>query len=207
LLLATASTRRTGDALGELIPFIQDAIHSHPAIVAYQAVLAMGLARTGQRGAAQAILDRLIANDVTAIPRHVQWYSAMTSLADAADLVDDRAAAQLLAKHLEPYAGRLAVHDAGVSTPIDLALAQLALTYGDYERGAALARKAADAGRRNTTPIFLGRALVGLAAARRRMGEQPSGHRSILDEAEAIAQRTGAALITRESIRYGLARS
>ena len=109
--------------IGELIPFIQLAAQAHPGVPAYEAVLALAQARSGQHDTAQALLRRLVSNNLRAIPRHVQWYSAMMCLADTAHLTGDRAAAKLLADKLEPYAGRLAVHDAGVSSPIDLARA------------------------------------------------------------------------------------
>jgi hypothetical protein len=128
----------------------------------------------------------------------------MVCLAEAAHLVDDQAAARLLADRLEPYAGRLAVHDAGVSAPIDLARTQLALTCGDNERAASIARTAAEASRRANTPIFLGRALVQESAARRELGQPSRAYQGLVDEAATIARRTGAGLITQESIRYGL---
>jgi hypothetical protein len=93
---------------------------------------------------------------------------------------------------------------AGVGHPIDVALAQLALTRGDNQRAEAVAGKALQASRRMDTPIFLGRALVQQAAARRRLGGHGEETRPLVDEALAIARRTGAELIAHEAVRYRL---
>ena len=37
-----------------------------------------------------------------------------------------------------------------------------------------------------------------------RLGQRPISYRALIDEAESIAQQTGATLITQESTRYGL---
>jgi hypothetical protein len=188
----------------ELAPLIQGAAEANPSVSAYQAALAMTLARSGGIDPARRILRGLVANAAAALPRNAQWYAAMVCLADSAELIGDPDAAATLADQLEPYAGRLAVHGVGVSLPIDIALAQLALTTTDLEATVRIGERAANASRQMDTPIFLGRALVLQAVARARVAERARNVRPLLDEALAIAHRTGAHIIEHEAQRYQL---
>jgi hypothetical protein len=194
--------RFTQGRIEELLPLIRHADSLNPALVAYQAVLAMALARSGELDASRAIVRRLTANRVAALPRRAQWYSAMICLADSAELTGEIDAAKTLADQLAPYSGRLAVHGVGVSLPIDIALAQLALTMGDLDHATALAGRAVDACRRMQTPIFLGRALLLKAVALLRAGAPQPSLQALVDEALALAHRTGAHVIAQDAGRY-----
>jgi DNA-binding SARP family transcriptional activator/tetratricopeptide (TPR) repeat protein/Mrp family chromosome partitioning ATPase len=190
--------------IGELIPLIRAADESSSELDAYQAVLAMALARTGELDAARTILRRLTDDQIAAVRRHLQWFTAMMCLADAAELTGEVDIARLLADQLDPYSGRLAEHGTGVSQPIDLALAQLALATGDLDRAALKATRTAESSRRNNTPIFLARSLLQQAAVQLRIGDSRQQFESFIDEALSIARGTGAALIAQDAARYGL---
>jgi tetratricopeptide (TPR) repeat protein len=190
--------------ISELVPLIREVDESAPELEAYQAVLAMALARSGDLDTARTLLVRLTDGNVTALRRSVQWHSAIMCLADTSELTGDADVARLLAEQLHPYAGRLAVHGEGVSQPIDLALAQLALVTGDFELAALKAESTAETSRRHSTPIFLARALIQRAAIHVRTGGPEDQFRPLVDEALTICQRTGAALIAQEAARYGL---
>jgi len=88
--------------------------------------------------------------------------------------------------------------------PIDLALAQAALTTGDAESGAGYADTAVRASRTRGTPLFLGRELIRLAEARRRLGANDDDIDPLVREAFDIADRTEAALIHAEAAHYDL---
>ncbi len=154
----------------ELVLLLRAAAEANPEVAGYEAALAMALARTGDRAGALAILSRLTDNDVAGVPRDVQWYGAMVCLADTADVTGEPNAAAVLADHLRGFSGRLAVHGSGVSAPVDIALAQLALASHDDAAAAALATSAAAASERMEAPIYHGRALVLLAAAQVAIG-------------------------------------
>jgi hypothetical protein len=91
-----------------------------------------------------------------------------------------------------------------VFEPIDLALAQAALATGQLDAAATFATQAAEASRRRRTPIFLGRELIRVAAARQACGADDGAVNALVAEALYIADRTGAALICREAEHYGL---
>ena len=90
---------------------------------------------------------------------------------------------------------------------VDLALAQLALAAEDWSGAERFASHAVTASRARDTPIFLGRELVRLAAARTRLGAAIDAIEPIVAEAVALAERTGADLIRQEAMRYGLVAS
>jgi hypothetical protein len=128
----------------------------------------------------------------------------MTALAETADILRHQAAAAAIAEQLHPFAGRIAAISATVVTSVDLVLAQMALVTGDHQRAREHAAQAVTASRERKTPLFLSRALLRLAAARRQLGEPPNATRDLIHEALAIADRTGATLIQREAQRLGL---
>ncbi len=192
------------DRLAEIVDLVEAAAAANTDAVAYQAVVAVTQARTGGLERAAAILSMFINDGLARLPRDFFWYSGMVSLAEVAEQIGDVDAAEALAAELEPYSGRLAVYGIGATHPVDLALAQLALTGGDHAGAEALASAAVQASRQNETPIFLARALIQQAAARSGLGAHTSKIRPLVDEALAIADRTGAALVAADAERYHL---
>lgn len=203
-LALLASIRFNQGRIGELTPVLQAAATAQPDAPERRAILALALARNGHLANACAILAPMTENPA-AVRRDWQWYTTMIDLADAADLTAERDAAEVLYQELTPYSGRIARPSiVGVSHPIDLAVAQLALALGDHERAETIAGETAAAMRGIKLPIFLARALVQQAAAGLRLGRHRHQTRPLIDEALAIAQTTGADLIVEETSRYGL---
>jgi hypothetical protein len=60
------------------------------------------------------------------------------------------------------------------------------------------------AGRKRGTPLFLGRELICLAEARRRLGASDDEISPLVREALEIADRTGATLIHADAVHYDL---
>jgi DNA-binding CsgD family transcriptional regulator len=203
-VLHLAMIRFAQGHIAEAVPVIEESVAAYPTIATYQAVLALARARTGDLNSARNILRRLTANRVAALPRNFLWYTGMVALADTADLTGQLDAAAVLEDQLTPYSGRLAAHSTGVSSPIDIALAQLALARGDNQRAETFAGKAAKASRRATTPVFLARALLQQAAARQRLVPPKADLRPLVEQALSIATLTGAGLIEHEARRYRL---
>jgi len=100
--------------------------------------------------------------------------------------------------------GRIAANAIVTFAPIDLALCQAALTTGDADLAAAHADTAVRASRTRGTPIFLGRELIRLAEARRRLGATHDEISPLVREARDIADRTGATLIHAEAAHYDI---
>ena len=190
--------------LGELIPLLEAAT-DHPAFGgSYQAVLASAYAFAGQLDDARSILTTFSSNDFRNVRRNQLWLTDMTSLAETADILGHRAAAAAIAEQLNPFAGRIAALPATVVSTVDFVLAQMALVTGDHHRARQHAEHAVSASRQRNTPVFLGRELLRLAAARQRLGESADDTRDLVTEALAIADRTGATLIEHEAHRLGL---
>jgi hypothetical protein len=80
----------------------------------------------------------------------------------------------------------------------------MALVTGDHERARRHAEQAVSASRERKTPLFLGRELLRLAAARQHLGQGAHATHDPVHEALAIASRTGATLIQHEAHRLGL---
>ena len=138
------------------------------------------------------------------MPHNVNWFIGTDLLADAVEILGDTAVAAVLRERLTPFAGSIVNFAAGVSRPTDQALAQLALVLGDLDGAAAAATRAVAASRTRKTPLFLGRELVLLATARRRAGAPEREILPLVEEAQQIADATGAHLIDQEIARYGL---
>jgi hypothetical protein len=190
--------------LGELIPLLEAAT-DHPAFGgSYQAVLASAYAFDGRRDDARSILTTFSSNDFRDVRRNQLWLTDMTSLAEAADIVGHQVAAAAIAEQLSPFTGRIAALPSTVVSTVDVALAQMTLVTGDHHRARRHAERAVSASRQRNTPVFLGRELLRLAAARQRLGESADDTRHLVTEALAIADRTGATLIEHEAHRLGL---
>ena len=190
--------------LGELIPVIE-ASTDHPAFGgSYRAVLAAAYAFAGQFDAAGSILTTFSSSNYRDVRRNQLWLTDMTALAETADILGHPAAAAAIAEQLHPFAGRIAALSATVVSPVDLVLAQMAVVTGDHQRARQHAEQAVAASRERKTPVFLGRELLRLVAARQHLGESPTATRELVDEALAIADRTGATLIQSEAHRLGL---
>ena len=165
--------------------------------------LARALARAGRLDDAADVLHGLAVHNYD-MPHNVNWFVGTEQLADAVEILGDTAVAAILRERLTPFAGRIANFAAGVSRPTDQALAQLALVLDDLDGAAAAATRAVAASRTRKTPIFLGRELVLLATARRRAGAPEREILPLVEEAQQIADATGAHLIDQEIARYGL---
>jgi hypothetical protein len=150
------------------------------------------------------MLTAFSSNGFRDVRRNQLWLTDMTSLAEAADILGDQTAAAAIAAQLHPFTGRIAALSSTVVSTVDLVLAQMALVIGDQCRARQLATRAISASRERKTPIFLGRELLRLAAARQRLGESRDATHDLVDEALAIADRTGAALIRHEARRLEL---
>jgi hypothetical protein len=190
--------------LGELIPLIEAAT-DHPAFGgSYRAVLSAAYAFAGRLDDARSILAAFASNDYRDVRRNQLWLTDMTLLAETADILGHQRAATAIAEQLQAFAGRIAAIAATVVSPVDLVLAQMARVTGDHQRARQHAEQAVAASRERKTPLFLGRELLRLAAARRHLGESPDATHDLVHEALAIADRTSATLIHHEAQRLGL---
>jgi hypothetical protein len=189
----------------ELLPLIEQAVAERPHQRSILApMLARALARAGRLDDAADVVHALSVQHDDDISNSVQSFEANELLADAVELIGDRAVAAVLRERISPFAGRIANSSACVTRPFDQALAQLALVLDDLDEATDAATRAIVASRARNTPIFLGRELVLLATAMRRAGAPESEIQPLVEEAQQIAGATGAHLIDQEIARYGL---
>jgi hypothetical protein len=104
--------------IAELVPALEQAVTSQPGHRGYAGVLAAALARAGRLDDAETLLADFAAHSY-AMPHNLDWFSGTVALADAVELLGDRAGAAVLLRRLEPFAGRIADHITGVSWPAD----------------------------------------------------------------------------------------
>jgi hypothetical protein len=196
--------RHAEGRLPDLVPMLEVASDQLAIGETYRCALATAYAEAGQLDEARAILDAFAADDFAAVPRNFTWLAGMAGLGEAAEWVRDPDLAAALTRLLTPYSGRVADLPQALVAPVDLVLAQLAMAEGDPARAEQLAHRASLASRNHGATVFLGRELVRVAAARAALGRTGDDIAAPLDEALAIADATGAALIRREAERYGL---
>ena len=85
--------------------FMDEAMRTSPAAIAYRPSYAWMLAAVGRLDEGQAELDALAPDRFAAIPFDANWISAMAELSEACLLLDDRANAAVVHELLTPYAG------------------------------------------------------------------------------------------------------
>ena len=169
--------RHSQGRLPELVPLLEAAAGQTGLTAVYGAALSVAYGHAGRVDEARTLLRQLVADDLHDVGTNFTWFAAVVALAETAELTGDADAALVLEKALCPYAGRLADLPQAVVAPVDLALAQLALTRGDARRPRGgrhrgPSRRAAD----EEPWCFLARELVRQAAAGDG-GPRPRGRR------------------------------
>ncbi len=150
------------------------------------------------------MLDLTVREDGFAVRQIYPWSSAISDLAEAAEVAHDSAVAAHVLSVAEPYAGRIGLSGPHPGRPFDQVLAQAALAVDDPVAAATHADRAVQASRARETPVFLVRELVFLAEARRRCGATADEVRPFVREASTIAERFGARAAVADVERYRL---
>lgn len=104
-----------------------------PEVPAWQVGIATAMSEAGDLEEARRRLRWLAADDFAALPRDLNFFGAMIMLSLISLNVGDAEVAAAVRAHLEPRAGRYAVHGTGYTSygPVDLSLAQCAHACGD----------------------------------------------------------------------------
>jgi class 3 adenylate cyclase/tetratricopeptide (TPR) repeat protein len=124
---------------GELLPAVRDLAERFPGIPAWRGGVITLAARSGDFELARRELERFAGDDFSAIPRDVNWSTAMGLLGEAIALVGDDDRAERAYDELLPYEGLVIVvaRAVGCNGPVDRVLGLLAQTKGrldDAER-------------------------------------------------------------------------
>ena len=164
-----------------------------------EALLARAWARAARPSRAQELLDE--ARDGGWPPMYAGYTGAwaVSCWAEVAAILKDSDAAAELGELLEPLAGRLVEPGVAPWDTVDRLRSLLRLSLDDVGEAVEIATLAVEASRRRRTPIFLGRELIVLASARQRLDTGDSEVGDLVEEALAIARRTGARIITQDA--------
>lgn len=189
--------------LPEFIPLLEASGQQTGIGETYRAALAVAHVQAGTTDRAAVIVTELARDDLSHVPRNFTWLATLVALAEAAERLGDASTGRALLAQLASHSGSIADLPQTVVAPVDLALAQAAHAAGDHALAQSYAEKAVAASRQRGTPIFLARELLRVALARRSV-RASADVRELVDEALAIAERTGARLISDEAAHYGL---
>jgi DNA-binding CsgD family transcriptional regulator/tetratricopeptide (TPR) repeat protein len=201
---ALLAIRHHQGRLPELVPMLEFAGEQAGIGAPYEATRAVALALAGRTDEATTAVQVLTEHDLAKVPRNFTYLTCLVALAEAAAIVGDATAARTLMPRLEEHSGLIAEVPQTPVAPVDLAIADVALAAGDLEKATHYAEQAVEASRVRGTPVYLGRELVRLAAARGRAGIRADATAPLVNEALAIAATTGAAVIEADAKRYVL---
>jgi hypothetical protein len=107
--------RRDQGRVAELVPAIRGMIEQTPGLVAAQSVLALALSEVGDLDGTRALFNRLVADDLSRVPRDTTWSTSLADLAEVAAALDDHQAAKMIRRHLEAFASQMLVISWGVA--------------------------------------------------------------------------------------------
>jgi hypothetical protein len=144
--------------LAELVPLLERAVRDNPGMPGFRATLALAFAASSRRDEAARLVAQAMASEFRELPRDVAWLAVACIYAHVSASLEDRAAAAVLYRVLEPWAEQIAFPAFGVWGPVALYLGSLAVVLGDT---AAAERHLIEAGRaavRAGAPIWEARA-------------------------------------------------
>jgi DNA-binding SARP family transcriptional activator/tetratricopeptide (TPR) repeat protein len=107
--LALFVLRRQQGRLAEVEATMQRAVHEYPALMRFACALGHLYAELGREREARAVLDELMARDLSREHVDAEWTFSMCLLAAPCALLEDRGAVATLYSLLEPYARQYAV--------------------------------------------------------------------------------------------------
>jgi DNA-binding SARP family transcriptional activator len=118
----------------ELERLTHDAKAFRPELRVVDAILALALAFQGRVEEAHDALAPLLADDMAALTRDVQWSSSLRLCSEAVAVMGDTDLAATVAPHLDPYAGEVIITNAvAFYGAADLYRGMLAATVGDVD--------------------------------------------------------------------------
>ena len=186
---------------GAMAPLVEAQVRTQPGFGGtFEGLLAVCYAHAGRADDARRLVRTAAADSFASVQPNMSYTTGLGLYAEAAELVGEVGAGRILLELLRPLAGELCDNSASVFESVDLAMAKAALAAGDLPlaRQCAATTLSSPAGRRS--PLLRGRALIRLAVADGAAGEAGV----LVDEALAIAERTGAKVIERDAEHHGL---
>ena len=99
----------------EMIDELSELSAKYPAVVGWRCCLALFLAENGHREGAMRELRWVARDELSGVPRDMNWLLCMALLAEACGILADAGWSAIVYRHLKPYASRLVVLGYGVS--------------------------------------------------------------------------------------------
>jgi tetratricopeptide (TPR) repeat protein len=187
--------------MGDLAPFIKEAVADNPGLPAFVAALAVAHAEGGRLDEARELLEELEAADFD-VPMDVTWFTAMVSYSAAAiECRDPRFAGPLLDR-LAPWAGTWSsTMGPTVEGPVSLFLGGLASVLGRYAEAGAYFAESATSSQRADAKYFVARTDLGwgMMLADRGCPGDIQKARDLLTKAHSSAEANGYGTVERRA--------
>ena len=194
--------RRDQGRWGEVYDAMVEAAEANPTLVAFQAAVCAADAELGRPAAASARLQRLVADDLAAVPRDTTFPTSLSLLALAAASLGDRDASAVLLPHLVEYRGQvLVILSSAALGAADRYEAMLLVTLGRFDEAEERFESARALEQRIRSGPLVVRTDVAHAEMllRRDAPGDCARARSLLDEARRSASEMGMAGIVRQA--------
>jgi hypothetical protein len=179
----------------EALRLAQTGQERNPGLVAFQALLALGLVDAGRHSDARSIFDALAADQFATVPKDFTWPASLCLLATVGAALGDAGRATTLLDLYRPHAGHLVMVGWGDVCPgaADSYLAALEATRERWDEADAYYRSAIALETRVGARAPLVRTRIGLAKTLLRRGGPGDGGRAetLLSDARADADALG----------------
>jgi class 3 adenylate cyclase/tetratricopeptide (TPR) repeat protein len=184
---------------GELVEQLMQIVGQPDSMPAWRGAAAIALIESDRVDEAR---ELILAEDFQSLPWDLVWPLGMSWRADACARLRlaDRAGELYELLDSEDMSGQFVFIGAGVFGSIDYTQGSLSGTLGRYEQAEGHFAAAAEMEERLGAPLFLARTRTGWARALIARGrpEDTASAQQMLDQAEEVAQRLSAGLVTRE---------
>jgi hypothetical protein len=194
--LQLADVRYFQGRLGELVEPLVQAAGGPDSLSGFRALATIALIESGRADEAR---ELVLAEDFQSVPWDVVWSMVVFGWADVCSRLDLIDRASELYELLQPYPGQIAAA-ASIYGPTDWALGTLATILDRHEQAEDHFAAAAELDERIGAPILLARTRAGWARTLIARGRPADIERAeqMLGQAEEVAARFGAGLVSRE---------
>ncbi len=192
-----ANLRSFQDRSGELVEKLAQFVGEPDSLPAWRATEAIALIESGRADEAR---ELALAEDFKSVRWDMLWLVTMWAWADTCSRLGLKDRAGELYELLQPFPGQVAARSIVVYGSIDWALGALATTLERYEQAEGHFAAAAEIDERFGGPLLLARTRARWARALIARGRPEDLERAqeMLEQAEEVAERLGAGLVSRE---------
>ena len=118
-------------SLGVMVPTVEQTVREHPGVTGFRGILGAGLVEVGRVDDARAILRHEVETEFAEHVLNPVWLITISVFASLAIELEDRDAARMLYRILDPWRGRANSSVVSINGLVTESLAGLALVAGD----------------------------------------------------------------------------